>query len=578
MVRHRFHTRRIFRTEFNRNIINRESMASPSPFLSLPREIRDKIYEHYLTVPGGYVCDPDRFAASAMARTEEQPDFSIVGVLKGADGQPIDLNLSYTCRLVASEMHGLALRTNTITFSTVTSDELRILAQCFQSAKVSHVDGYREGMSYYAVQYMPDEVFDELKLKYPPFIPVLERMRSEKEADRFMITDMDRKGPYGEAMSLWSDFLKEVVQYVLPLDPDHKFIRRYWTESGGSFTDDPPEEVARTILRSIDMIECPLTHWAIPADHVMNADELAKGPLSDDVRTKRDRIKYRFSAAAAAVLFLQSLGNGRCAHLRKIVLHEDHESVVHPQRHALGLIPFCQRNPRLFVQRRVDLWKNALQHDSRWNMIPMARYMDKFHLPSDWGIISSDVSHIIHGWVKEALALAPAGMPANSFSLIFDGQPIPHLATQIFQSTLQRDVTWQLAWEESVRRGIIAEPPLFRGEAWSDWYPGYYFRGFPQAMKDIADQKSVVQCNFDVGEPWNVERMVQDHMDWNAQKWAEQMREGHEPKLWETVPPLPTWRTVLEENLVPIPDGPYLPYGDSDSDIDFPSSSDSDSD
>ncbi|WQF84372.1 hypothetical protein CDEST_09386 [Colletotrichum destructivum] len=194
----------------------------------------------------------------------------------------------------------------------------------------------------------------------------------------------------------------------------------------------------------------------------------------------------------------------------------------------------------------------------------MAMYMDKTR--SNWGFRSCDVTSNINAWVMEALALSPAGMPANSFSLIFDGQPTPQLATQIFQSVVQQDVTWQLAWEESVRRSILAKPPPIHGDASTTLYSYYTFQYLPRAMKDIADQKSVVRCNFDVGEPSNVEKMVQDHKDWDDEQWHWGKFTNHDQKEWDTVPPLPSWRSILMENLVPIPDGPYVPYSDSDYD------------
>ncbi|KAH9240110.1 hypothetical protein K456DRAFT_48163 [Colletotrichum gloeosporioides 23] len=71
-------------------------MTAPSPFLALPREIRDAIYEHYVAIPGGYVCDPGRFAANVLERNAASvPKINITGLLKGANDQPINLNLSY---------------------------------------------------------------------------------------------------------------------------------------------------------------------------------------------------------------------------------------------------------------------------------------------------------------------------------------------------------------------------------------------------------------------------------------------------------------------------------------------------
>jgi hypothetical protein len=74
-------------------------MSQPgSRFLQLPRELRDEIYAHYLREETGYV---------HVAQTNK---------LQRADGRPIELALTYTCRLVAEEMRGLPLKVNAITF------------------------------------------------------------------------------------------------------------------------------------------------------------------------------------------------------------------------------------------------------------------------------------------------------------------------------------------------------------------------------------------------------------------------------------------------------------------------------
>jgi len=71
--------------------------------------MRNEIYSQYLTVRDGYTYD---FEAGKLR----------------ANGRPIDLALMYTCRLVASEMRGLALRLNTVVFRTLYGDELRTRA------------------------------------------------------------------------------------------------------------------------------------------------------------------------------------------------------------------------------------------------------------------------------------------------------------------------------------------------------------------------------------------------------------------------------------------------------------------
>ena len=69
-------------------------------FLSLPRELRDTIYHHYLFEPEGY-------------------HFNLAsGKLCASGNRPVNLALMRTCTAVAAEMHHLPLRTNVVHFST----------------------------------------------------------------------------------------------------------------------------------------------------------------------------------------------------------------------------------------------------------------------------------------------------------------------------------------------------------------------------------------------------------------------------------------------------------------------------
>lgn len=44
--------------------------------------------------------------------------------------------------------------------------------------------------------------------------------------------------------------------------------------------------------------------------------------------------------------------------MRRLVFHEDHQSVAYPECHAKGLIPFCRENPALRVERQASLWRD----------------------------------------------------------------------------------------------------------------------------------------------------------------------------------------------------------------------------
>lgn len=532
-------------------------MVSESTFLSLPREVRDEIYGHYVRTDCGYVCNSETLIARTLnINSSGSTDGNlgiIAGVLERADGHPIDLGLSLTCKLVADEMRGVALRKNTITFSTATSEELRIVALQFDIL-IKAVDSSQEYLFHRAGYTIPQIARDRLKLAYPQLAPLLEDLKEEYE----LADTLKRRGPFGEAPSRYRAFCKEALAASSIPDVPEVSERHYtWADPTRTGLDSEPHDALR-------VAKCSVHHWAIPSEEVLN--DLASGlDIDTNARlagamTTKDRSNYRFSAAAAAVCFLQSMPEGMQGHLRRIILDEDREAVAKPQCHALGLISFCKQNPGLRIERRVNLWRNALLADSNFNT-PYTRHQAKFRTmtrrePVPWGVEDKQVTANVSQWVMEALALASAGMPPASFALVLDGQPAPQLCTEIFQTTIQRDVAWQAAWLASVDQGIV--PP-------TEWFltrlvvfnklrvarrTGYFYRGFPRAMRDIVQGTSIVRCNFDPGELWNVDRIVQDHRAWTPQQWQEAWAD-HEPKTWFPVAPLPYFKALLEEDLVP---------------------------
>ncbi|KAH9229443.1 hypothetical protein K456DRAFT_1752826 [Colletotrichum gloeosporioides 23] len=482
-------------------------MSLPSGFLSLPREIRDIIYAFY------------------HERNANTPRRYVAGVLQRADLQPIDLNLSYTCRLVAREMRGVALKTNAITFSTMTSNELRIIALRFNHFMVKRFDGDRDGAFRFAGFAMPEIERQGLKLKYPQFAPLLDRMKQEGNThpETRLTTGWDglaqwyrtgggrfrsRMGPYGEAPSLYRTFQKDALTAIASSKFGREQIERFWRETCPK---------SAHLIPALRVVECKIQHWAVPSAEDMRYLTLDQASNSRSRGTRlRDRTKYRFSAAAVAIHVLQSLPVSSRMHLRRVILNEDREAVADPQCHGLGLIPFCKENPLLRVERRVSLWRNAFQTDTAYRS-PDARYKPKYRY-TPWAMDSAQVTHNVASWVIEALALEPAGMPSGSFSLLLDGQPVPWQCTQVFQLIVQRDAAWQAAWLLSLDRRC-------------------------------REGSSIVRCNFDVGDSWDVEKIVEDHRQWTVQQWMEGLGK-REPSTWEPDAPLPNWREIVEENLV----------------------------
>lgn len=520
---------------------------------TFPRELRDLIYAAYLTVDGGYVCDTDSF---------------IRGKLKEANGKRIHLSLVYTCKRVAEEMDrgGLALRLNTITFSPISDKKYNYLAGSFHRQRDA-LDRTRSAM-FQALGYrIPDAVYAEMAEACPRLVPLLDRLKREgyREASEAAQLAMERHGPYGEAPSVYRQFIKDTLQKSSAHDGTFRdAVGDYW-----------PELVRKTPARddwnALSVVNCAVEPWTIPSDTQIRRLE-AELPVhwcrSEDRENLRyDRSTYRFSAAAAAISFLENVPDRIRQRLRKIVLNESHEAVSTPECHARGLIPFCQVYPLLRIERRVSLWRNLFQEDVNY-LDPQTRCQLNFRQTPAF-LKSDQITGNVALWVMEARALVPAGMPAESFSLILDGDPAPDLCAEIFQCVVQRDVAWQLAWDESFQNKILPGLSWFerRGESvfrhghftWSDMHEhrfpalrkgfwGYFFEDFPQAMREVGSNSSFVKSNFGTGDASDVQEVVRQHLTWDQLKWEQEWYK-HSPPWWETLPPLPEWMSILEENV-----------------------------
>lgn len=168
-----------------------------------------------------------------------------------------------------------------------------------------------------------------------------------------------------------------------------------------------------------------------------------------------NRGKYRFSAASVAIKFLSSLPSTLRLHLRHIRLLENNVCVAFPESHAQGLIRFCVENPRLRVERRVSLWKAIFQqptniHDRETVNALSAPEDQEFNARTytdNEGFSTLSATNNLALWIMEAVALTPAGMPQKSFKLVLDGAPDDNVVSDFFMNHVQRDATWQTAWE-----------------------------------------------------------------------------------------------------------------------------------
>ena len=292
------------------------------PFLKLPRELRDMVYHHYVLEPDGYHFD---YNANTFRK------FS---------GQPLDLSLLYTCKAIREEMRYVTLNINRLVFATVYSESERLRAgrwqrlveriqemKCFVLASTVLVRSMR--------RFFTTKVEAKVKERYPQFLRVFSLIDSWnthnliREQPRYKLSSRGWGGSY----STFSSFVTYTLGVIAEESPD--FIDAATSMPKGEWVDH------RKFVKSCFLLsDC--SPWSIPSEQEIKEMEKVV-PLktkfyfqhnTSKCRIHHDtweRIKWRWSAAACAILFFKSLPGDVRLQIRRVSLVEDHESVGHPE-------------------------------------------------------------------------------------------------------------------------------------------------------------------------------------------------------------------------------------------------------
>jgi hypothetical protein len=307
-------------------------MEQQSKLLTLPRELRDIIYYYYLEVEGGYI-----------------PNYTTRKLFR-ADGQPVDLTLTYACKQVAAEMHGLALEVNSITFSTVYSDAAQKRVG-FYAASVKSLFKMKNYLHIVAPECFDAETVAKILQEYPEFLPIVNLFQNGGEIDPNLRNLLFLKN-YGELPSRYRHFVSDIFNLLSTTN------RSGFRETISALL--PISSLGKTLdLDKSLALSYDCQPWIIATEEeVQNLCHiLGREPFEPQEYSKRT--KYRFSAASVALRIVGSWSAQCLSQVRNIVLNEDQVSVAWPECHAQGFISLCQDNPALRVERRVNLWRNA---------------------------------------------------------------------------------------------------------------------------------------------------------------------------------------------------------------------------
>jgi hypothetical protein len=328
--------------------------------------------------------------------------------------------------------------------------------------------------------------------------------------------------PWGETRSSWVEFnyfVLSIISKAPDFIQDAERVIDTWAQDRQVWKCDPME-VIKT---------CP-TSWAICSpDEVSRLQSLVM-PVAWFARDQFELflqdfgMRFRYSAASLAIRFLQSYPDVAFSQTRKIILFEDHMSIANSPSHAHGLIRFCRQNPRLRIERVVNLWRAGISPN------------DSIEYPLRTSIITKSFGR----WIFEALELQKHGMPQGSFKLLLDGNPILEKASQIFEA-VKGDAARQAALDACYERNILPCPSWIERRR----RRGYQWEDLPQAITSLqnGEYASFIECNFDVGAPYDIESLINERLNWTAEEWEDEW-ELREDDEFNTEAPLPSWEEL----------------------------------
>ncbi|KAF5989229.1 hypothetical protein FBULB1_1102 [Fusarium bulbicola] len=487
--------------------------------LGLPLELRDRIYYFYFKADGGYVSDGDK--------------------LLQASGQAVRISLMLTCRSIASETQHLPFTLNTITFSTIYRTDWRMQAGALNQIAHYHLF-LLQGMVLRLGRLLTPDIYEEPSPEYSQYLPiVMEEVRefitmcdrhtilSTEITNRFGLFDArqfrdDARTTVGAASVRYrkddstvslkrtriyllrqladkhpTEF-SQAIEDILPGWNDSHSIAEFFDLGFDSWAMPTRSEVRRMV----DLMQ--MTRYWQRADAWYRLGFDIPGYNGPKYRYKR---KYWFSAAAQAIRFLKQLSQQQRLLISKLIVKEDRYAAAFPESHMIGMIPFCQENPKLHVEHYINLWRNMLV---KGDGIRIQGLMLRVESPPGYlgspiqphQIESDYIGRTFTGFIMHLLEALREGLPPDSYSLIVSSCPDLNFATEAFSVSMKPYISWLTAHTDCIARGLIAPSNHHN-------YP-FPTRTSAQGIAPASERSAIIQCDFTLDQPWDWETIYND--------------------------------------------------------------------
>jgi hypothetical protein len=448
--------------------------------------------------------------------------------LQSFDGRVIKNALSYTCKRVAQEMDGLALRFNTVTFRTHLSSPREIDmpsdAALFEDLMGQRYRALRRMLGFVHTL-VSSEILQALCDQWPD-CKAIEKLKTELDEDgpsrlnngTLSLHRYDHGIDQEKEQSITEDLVQLLIGHPdfdsLTSDGYTKSHWERWQQDMGysdeqmnavwerdefeeravdDFLDEDTGLPIYTEATRCEIIDWQPKNWWAPNERDLTAVQqfLPGWPEQYDRDEYTGNIvqKLYFSAAAVAIRFLERVTPHTRSQLRMIVLEEDHPSILDPHTHAQGLVQFLQENRHLQVQHRVNVWQAILVPNS-----------------FKQGIATS-LRQITY-WIQQAKAIQQHNIEPTSYSLLLHG-PSP-TKSQNLSDTVLHAAKWQDANVDFFQE---------TGEEFED-YKQTIMEGFPELIKEMIQGHILARFDADYErEPWDPAAVLRQYQgDWPRER------------------------------------------------------------
>ncbi|KAG5789801.1 hypothetical protein H9Q69_011144 [Fusarium xylarioides] len=503
--------------------------APRASFLGLPLEMRQQIYLQYFTIEGGYIYD---------AETDK---------IVQANRCPIDLSLRYVCRTVALETYHYPFTLNTITFSTAYRRDWRKKAAAVEFISTYH-SLLQDAMLTRLKHCLTPDMYEQPIKQYSKYMPlIIQEVANDIDRER-RLPKFD--GEFLETVHL-RDFMEHPRSDSNAGNPmaiskfDNNVSRnRTYTYLPQRIANRYPEKFkeaidkflpGRTECRSrpaSDFFSLGFDLWAIPS--LLEVTDMVEQLQLTERWNRLDQWRYSevgkegytgtrycyqrkhfFSAASLAIRFLKSISQTQRLLITKLILNEDRMAVGHPECHIIGMIPFVEENPKLFIEHKVNLWRNILPRSARIAVNSFPTVNESIEdtpegIPSPHQVHSQYVGQEISHFIMYTMEALKEGLPATSYSIVFDGEPDLNHSSETFKYLMELPIAWITTHTDFVAEGLLASPE-------SSEYP-FMTNTSTSEHISVQGRSSIIQCNFTLDQPWDYKHIAGDDNQ-NIDRW-----------------------------------------------------------